>query len=109
MPQHAIGRRRIEMIVLQPDATKLPRGPGTLESGVFQIAHAPDGDHALNTRLDHAARLNLPYFHRRAKVGIYRLRGSTWRLMKDHLTVNPHSVRVSVRISRLGTFAVFAP
>jgi len=106
LPKASI-RRGLDLILLQPDATLLPAGPGQLASPALQIATARDGNAELRVRLRRPGRLVLPFFDAGATPRIYRLYKDGWAVAGRNQTVNRSTMRVSVKIDQLGTFAAF--
>ncbi len=106
LPSGSLGRLGLDMLLLQPDATGLPDGPGVLQSPVIQVARARDAHPELRTRLARKAQITLPYSDLDTIPEIYQLRQGHWvHLPTD---VDKSRMRVSAGISRLGTFAAFS-
>jgi hypothetical protein len=105
LPQHSLGRLALDMLLLQPDATTLPAGPGPLQSPVIEVARARDGNPELRTKLKRKGQIILPYFPVDTIPEIYQLQGGRWVHLPTDL--DKSAMRVSARIGRLGTFAAF--
>ncbi len=106
LPNGSLGRLGIDMLLLQPDATTLPAGPGVLQSPVIQVARAVDGNPELRTRLKVKGQIILPYFEGDSIPEVYQLGQGRW--MRIPTAVDKSGMRVRGTINRLGTFAAFS-
>ena len=106
LPRGSLGRLALDMLLIQPDATGLPDGPGLLQSPVIEVARARDGYPELRTKLKRKAQIVLPYFALDTIPEIYQLQQGRWAHLPTDL--DKSRMRVTARIGRLGTFAAFA-
>jgi hypothetical protein len=106
LPRGSLGRLGIDMLLLQPDATALPDGPGTLQSPVIEVARARDGNPELHTRLRRAGQIILPYYELDTIPEVYQLKGGRW--VHVPTAVDKSRMRVTGTIRSLGTFAAFS-
>jgi hypothetical protein len=60
LPKRSLGRLALDMLLLQPDATTRPAGPGPLQSPVIEVARARDGNPELRTKLGRNAGSSCP-------------------------------------------------